>query len=76
MVSHFRPGIDASHSVMGGEIYLCFDEDSAQLDVCRKSAGPMETFSQPFNSNHQHAYITLVSSESKLLIFERLNPDF
>ena len=78
IVWHFRPEIDAAHSIMGGEIYLCFDTKSDQTDVCRKSSGPLETFSQPFNSNHKHLNIQLVSSESKFSksFFQRPNPDY
>ena len=53
-------------SVMGGQIYLCFNSASYyDSKVCRKSTDPLEPFSKVVSSTFDHYGIQLSSSDSK-----------
>ena len=53
-------------SVMGGEIFLCFNMLSwDDAKVCRKSTGPLEPYSEVLSSKFDHWDIQLSSSNSK-----------
>ena len=56
-------------SVMGDEIYLCFNAGSwSDSKVCRKTTGPLEAFSKVLSSNFDHFGIQISSSNSKFLL--------
>ena len=67
--------IEGSYSLVGNEIVLCFnrldpnclssDQTNCDSRRCRKSAGPLEEFSEIKLSNHDHRSIKTSSSESK-----------
>ena len=54
-------------SVMGNELFLCFNYVPADTRRCRRSTGPLDQFSEVALSTHGHRFIQISCSDSKFL---------
>ena len=55
-------------AIGNGEVYLCFSWDYRDVKKCRKSSNPERNFKEITQSNHEHRWTRIASSEGFFLL--------